>query len=315
MSIRPVKDLPRRKGGHIARGSYVAKDVREFLRMGYEVAEARGLGDGWQGRVDVWNLRGHAVPLDKLVPRLLHRASGRGYALVIIDPIYKVITGDENSASEMAAFCNQFDRICSALGAAVVYCHHHSKGQQGAKRTMDRASGSGVFARDPDAMLDLAPLEVPEDEMRRVGDCTPWRLTATLREFATPEPIDLLFRYPQHLLDASGELSRFKVEGEDPTVRQREQRKKARAEQVARDQAEKVALLRDAVAACAEDGVKPTRSNVLERVGEFDEKAVTDGQIKRWTDPSRSPWTPFKTVVDKDGQRVLEEYWNESNED
>ena len=38
MSIRPVKDLPRRKGGPIARGSYVDKDVREFLRMGYDVA-------------------------------------------------------------------------------------------------------------------------------------------------------------------------------------------------------------------------------------------------------------------------------------
>ena len=31
---------------------------------------------------------------------------------IIIDPIYKVITGDENSASDMAAFCNQFDKIC-----------------------------------------------------------------------------------------------------------------------------------------------------------------------------------------------------------
>lgn len=30
------------------------------------------------------------------------------------------------------------------------------------KRSMDRASGSGVFARDPDALLDLIELEVPE---------------------------------------------------------------------------------------------------------------------------------------------------------
>ena len=290
-------------------------DPASCYRRFREVAEAKGLGAGWQSMVDVWNLRGHAVPLDKLVPRLLHRASGRGYALVIIDPIYKVITGDENSASEMAAFCNQFDRICSALGAAVVYCHHHSKGQQGAKRTMDRASGSGVFARDPDAMLDLAPLEVPEDERRRVGDCSPWRLTATLREFATPEPIDLLFRYPRHLLDASGELARFKIEGEDPTVRQREQRRKARNEQVARDQDEKVSLIRDALAACSEAGVKPTRRNVLERIGEFNEKAVTEGQLRRWTKPSESPWSTFRVTKDKDGTEIIEKYWNESNEE
>ena len=60
----------------------------------------------------------------------------------------------------MAHFCNQFDRICTDLGTAVIYCHHHSKGYQGQKRSMDRASGSGVFARDPDALLDLTELEL-----------------------------------------------------------------------------------------------------------------------------------------------------------
>jgi RecA-family ATPase len=34
----------------------------------------------------------------------------------------------------------------------MIYCLHHSKCTQGQKRSMDRASGSGVFARDPDAM-------------------------------------------------------------------------------------------------------------------------------------------------------------------
>ena len=84
----------------------------------------------------------------------------------MIDPIYKVITGDENSADQMAAFCNQFDRVADALGCAVVYCHHHSKGLQGGKRSMDRASGSGVFARDPDALLDMIELHATEDCMK-----------------------------------------------------------------------------------------------------------------------------------------------------
>jgi RecA-family ATPase len=62
----------------------------------------------------------------------------------------------------MAAFCNQFDRVATELGCAVIYCHHHSKGSQGQKRSMDRASGSGVFARDPDALLDMIELEIPD---------------------------------------------------------------------------------------------------------------------------------------------------------
>lgn len=113
--------------------------------------------------IDIWNLRGKSVPMDKLAPKLIRRAQKKDYIAIIIDPIYKVITGDENSADQMAHFCNQFDKVASNLGAAVIYCHHHSKGAQGGKKSMDRASGSGVFSRDPDALIDLVELELTEN--------------------------------------------------------------------------------------------------------------------------------------------------------
>lgn len=126
---------------------------------------------GWEPRnlhnIDIWNLRGKSVPMDKLAPKLIRRAAKKDYIAIIIDPIYKVITGDENSADQMAAFCNQFDKVCTELGCAVIYCHHHSKGSQGGKKSMDRASGSGVFARDPDALLDLIELETTEALMKQ----------------------------------------------------------------------------------------------------------------------------------------------------
>lgn len=117
--------------------------------------------------IDIWNLRGKSIPMDKLAPKLVRRASKKNYIAIIIDPIYKVITGDENSADQMANFCNQFDLVCTELGCAVIYCHHHSKGSQGAKKSMDRASGSGVFARDPDALLDLIELETTDALMKQ----------------------------------------------------------------------------------------------------------------------------------------------------
>lgn len=125
----------------------------------------QAMGAPSQHGVSIWNLRGHSVPMDKLAPKLIRRAAKQSYIAIIIDPIYKVITGDENSADQMAAFCNQFDKVCTELGCAVIYCHHHSKGAQGGKRSMDRASGSGVFARDPDALLDMIELELT-DELR-----------------------------------------------------------------------------------------------------------------------------------------------------
>lgn len=119
------------------------------------------------GNIDIWSLRGKAVPMDKLAPKIVRRAAKKGYIAIIIDPIYKVITGDENSAEQMSHFCNQFDKVCTELGCAVIYCHHHSKGGQGDKRSMDRASGSGVFARDPDALIDLIELDVNEDLIKQ----------------------------------------------------------------------------------------------------------------------------------------------------
>lgn len=149
-------------------------DRASCLHRFKDVYEKLGIEPNSLSNIDIWNLRGKSIPMDKLAPKLIRRAAKKDYIAIIIDPIYKVITGDENSADQMANFCNQFDKICNELGTAVIYCHHHSKGSQGQKRSMDRASGSGVFARDPDALLDLIELELTEGhytQMRNSAAC------------------------------------------------------------------------------------------------------------------------------------------------
>ena len=137
-------------------------DRASCLHRFKDVYNAIGITQKHLQNVEIWNLRGNSVPMDKLTPKLIRRAQKKNYIAVIIDPIYKVITGDENSAEQMAKFTNQFDKVASALNCAVIYCHHHSKGSQGNKKSMDRASGSGVFARDPDAMIDLIQIPLTE---------------------------------------------------------------------------------------------------------------------------------------------------------
>ena len=142
-------------------------DRASCLHRFKDVYTALGITPNNLSNIDIWNLRGRSVPMDKLAPKLIRRASKKNYIAIIIDPIYKVITGDENSADQMSHFCNQFDKVCTELGCAVIYCHHHSKGAQGGKRSMDRASGSGVFARDPDALIDLVELELNDDILKQ----------------------------------------------------------------------------------------------------------------------------------------------------
>lgn len=143
-------------------------DSASCLHRFRDVYSALGIKPQNLDSIEIWNLRGKSLPMDKLAPKLIRRARQKGYIAVVIDPIYKVITGDENSADQMAAFCNQFDKICTELGTAVIYCHHHSKGAQAGKRTMDRASGSGVFARDPDALLDMSELPLNDNIIKQL---------------------------------------------------------------------------------------------------------------------------------------------------
>lgn len=188
-----------------------ASAINRFLK----IYDALGVKPFYPDDIIMWNLRGHAVPLDQLVPKLIRRVRDMKLDAIVIDPIYKVITGDENSASEMGAFCNQFDRICTETGCSTIYCHHHSKGAQGMKKAMDRASGSGVFARDPDAQLDMIQLELSDDIKNNVrdGSATAWRLESSLREFPNIQPINFWFEFPLHRLDDTGALAGSFAEG------------------------------------------------------------------------------------------------------
>lgn len=199
-----------------------------------KVFDALGVSRNYAGYVEVWNLRGKSLTLDRLAPRIVRRASKMASPpiAIVIDPIYKVMTGDENSASDMGAFCNLFDYIARETGAAVIYCHHQSKGAQGFKTAMDRASGSGVFARDPDAMLDVSELVLDEDgEQMPEADGTPFEATWITREFRPPATQKVWFRYPVHVIDESGALDRAGVAGSAKAQSEAKKREKRRRRQ------------------------------------------------------------------------------------
>ena len=190
-------------------------DEASFDRRFKSIYSAFGINEPTLRNIDIVHLRGRTEPLEKLVPRILRTMKGQNYAAVILDPIYKLGIGDENAADQISTFCNQIDRIANT-GASVIYVHHHSKGAQGAKASMDRASGSGVFARDADALLDMIQLEIPYEAVERVGraygpSATAWRLESTLREFPYTEPVNLFFTFPVHKIDADGLLDGAKL--------------------------------------------------------------------------------------------------------
>lgn len=184
-----------------------------------DVYRALGIEPRNLDNIDIWNLRGDAMPMDKLAPIIVNRARDHGFKLIIVDPLYKVLTGDENSAGDMSKLCNCFDFVSRETRCAVCYCHHHSKGAQGNKKAMDRASGSGVFARDPDAMLDITPLSMTEE-----ADGAPangYRVSGILREFKPFKPFSITFEYPIHKVDTTGILDMAAEEGSVPDLQRK----------------------------------------------------------------------------------------------
>ena len=108
--------------------------------------------------------------------------------LIIVDPIYKLMqmSGEENKAEDVGRLLNELDMLTVETGAAVAFCHHFAKGNASQKDSIDRASGSGVYARDPDALVILTP----HDEQ----DCMTCDMT--LRNFRSPDPFALRWRFP-----------------------------------------------------------------------------------------------------------------------
>jgi hypothetical protein len=159
-----------------------AKRIAEMVRVnpGYDPNNDNFLYCG---------LRGQSRTLEDLVHHIEDLENHRP-DLVIVDPFYKLATGaDENDAGAIGEIVNRMEKFSERLDCSFVYAHHFSKGNKSDTDHIDRASGSGVFARDPDAILTLTPHE-EEDHLV---------LEATLRDFPTPSPQVVEFSWPNFI--------------------------------------------------------------------------------------------------------------------
>lgn len=157
-----------------------------FQQRLHAVAKEKGV-TLTKGQIDVWNLRGHATGYNLLLPRIIERVKESGYALIVLDPIYKLYgQTDENSAGEVAQLLNAIEMLTVISRAAVAFGAHYSKGNQAGKEAIDRISGSGVFARDPDSILNFT----------RHKEKDAFTVESTLRNFKPVEPFVVRWQYP-----------------------------------------------------------------------------------------------------------------------
>jgi hypothetical protein len=171
------------------------------------VASARGITIE-PNRLSLWNLRGKAANFNLLLPKICEIAKNK-FSLIVLDPIYKLYgEADENKASDVARLLNGIEDLTVDTGATVAFGAHFSKGNQASKESIDRISGSGVFARDPDSLLIFTKHET-EDA---------FTVEATLRNFEPLVPFVVRWKYPLMVPDNNLDPSRLKqVKGRPKT--------------------------------------------------------------------------------------------------
>lgn len=158
-----------------------------FFQRRLQTVIAAKLAKLERGQFDVWNLRGHGAGYEVLVPQIATQIEAKRYGLVVFDPIYKLYGNtDENSAGAVAQLLNSLESLAVQTGAAVAFGAHYSKGNQSGKEAIDRVSGSGVFARDPDSILSFTRHEEPDA----------FTVEATLRNFKPVEPFVVRWQFP-----------------------------------------------------------------------------------------------------------------------
>lgn len=151
------------------------------------------------GRLMILNLRGKAGHYNFILPQIRERVKSikSKCALIILDPIYKLYAagGKENDSGDMAQLLNAIESLAVDTESAIAYASHFSKGNQAGKESIDRISGSGVFARDPDTILTFTQHETQ--------DC--FTVEATLRAFKPVSPFVVRWELP--LMRAEADLN------------------------------------------------------------------------------------------------------------
>jgi len=139
-----------------------------------------------ENRFQILNARGRNISgpegIEKvgLCARILHAD------IISFDPLYKVLTGDENSngADGMKGTLELFDRLAEDTGAAIIYAHHDPKGTPGDRSITDRGAGAGVLARDYDASIVMTTHATEDDA---------FVIETSLRNYRPQEPFTVLW--------------------------------------------------------------------------------------------------------------------------
>lgn len=148
------------------------------------------------------------VSLAGSIPRLLtvgkNRAAERGdwfedmvslatgARLLIVDPLSRFHSCDENDASQMTMLVQTFEAIAKQTGAAIIFTHHSNKGaqQHGSGATQSSARGSSALTDGVRWQMNLWKMSKEEAQEKHVPDDQRWKHVGLTMAKANNIPMD-----------------------------------------------------------------------------------------------------------------------------
>ena len=252
------------------------------------------LGD----RLCILNLRGKSVNTSEL--RSMLEGQDQLDAL-LLDAIYMLSDAEENAAGEVKELFADLFGMAADHDASVIFSHHTGKGATGRMAAKDRARGSSVFIGAPDTLVTIDPLDVEPGtgawNLLRTYDkdysggkifATGWRLTcAKVRAWTRPKPVNIIWAWPLHVVDVTGELSECNIVGSPKSNGKKGGDKNAeRAADLAEQQAD---ALDEIIADAIKTGHSPTRAYCLDLFNqarkELGLKPIRRGTFDAYTRP------------------------------
>jgi hypothetical protein len=185
------------------------------LRRRFELIHQSYAQEGLIGSFDnlkTSSLRGRPFTLQDLadVPKVL----AQDVSLFSLDPSYRLLAGkDESDPGVIIDLLNRFLALGTELKSAVGLLQHFSKGDQSNKEAMDRYSGSGVWARHPDALATFTEHEVEDS----------FGVEFRLRAFAPIDPFTVTWDYPRFRVAPNLDPARLKTRSGRPKLNTTEQ--------------------------------------------------------------------------------------------
>ena len=123
----------------------------------------------------------------------------RRFKMIVVDPLYPILDGEENSNSEMRQVVLMLSKIATRNKTLLLVTHHFAKGKPGDKEPIDRFCGASVFARAPDALITMTPMKTEPEDVEVNGKLA--LLEMSLRGFKEPLPAAYRYKWPRFYRD------------------------------------------------------------------------------------------------------------------